>query len=143
MIHTVLGCVNGPTVLVCFLICHTLLTLGLPSQPRLTTQPAPPPAFNPTQNTLSLQKNSFRNLLRAWFLKTQARVATKWALNNFDAWMKARNARYPDSPVPEDILMSSDPDPCLICSLPFKMYIILCIAFFIKHFSTHIWAVIA
>ena len=36
--------------------------------------------------------------------------STKWALNNLEAWMKARNTSYPDDPVPEDILLSSDPE---------------------------------
>ena len=36
--------------------------------------------------------------------------STKWALNNLEAWMKARNTSYPDDPVPKDILLSSDPE---------------------------------
>ena len=36
--------------------------------------------------------------------------STKWALNNFEAWMKSRNLSCPDNPVPEDILTCSDPE---------------------------------
>ena len=36
--------------------------------------------------------------------------STKWALNNLEAWMKPRKTSYPDDPVPEDILLSSDPE---------------------------------
>ena len=34
---------------------------------------------------------------------------TKWALSNFFAWKEARDKKYPDNPVPEDILTCSDP----------------------------------
>ena len=36
--------------------------------------------------------------------------STKWALNNFEAWMKSRNLSCPDNPVPENILTCSDPE---------------------------------
>ena len=36
--------------------------------------------------------------------------STKWALNNFEAWMKSRNLSCPDIPVPKDLLMCSDPE---------------------------------
>ena len=36
--------------------------------------------------------------------------STKWAMNNFSTWIKERNARYPASPVPDDILMCSEPE---------------------------------
>ena len=36
--------------------------------------------------------------------------STKWALNTFNVWIRERNSRYPASPVPEDILVCSDPD---------------------------------
>ena len=34
--------------------------------------------------------------------------STKWAVNNFEAWLTARNASHPEDLVPEDILMSTD-----------------------------------
>ena len=36
--------------------------------------------------------------------------STKWALNNFEAWVKTRNTSCPDNPVPEGTLMSSNPE---------------------------------
>ena len=36
--------------------------------------------------------------------------STKWALKNFEAWMKSRNTSYPDDQVPQDILLCSDPE---------------------------------
>ena len=35
---------------------------------------------------------------------------TKWELKNFGVWVTARNTAHPDDLIPEDILMSSDPD---------------------------------
>ena len=35
---------------------------------------------------------------------------TKWALKNFGVWVTVRNTAHPEDLVPEDILMSSDPD---------------------------------
>lgn len=35
--------------------------------------------------------------------------STRWALCNFEAWKKAGNERYPSDPVPDDLLMSTDP----------------------------------
>ena len=34
---------------------------------------------------------------------------TKWALKTFELWRNARNERFPDDSVPEDLLMSTDP----------------------------------
>ena len=34
---------------------------------------------------------------------------TKWALSNFFAWKEARNQKYPENPVPEDLFTCSDP----------------------------------
>ena len=34
---------------------------------------------------------------------------TKWALSNFFAWKEARNEKYSDNPVPEDLFTCSDP----------------------------------
>ena len=36
--------------------------------------------------------------------------STKWALNTFSAWIKERNVRYPANPVPDDILVCSEPE---------------------------------
>ena len=35
--------------------------------------------------------------------------STKWALANFDAWRQARNKRYPEDKVPDNLLTSNDP----------------------------------
>ena len=35
--------------------------------------------------------------------------STKWALKVFDLWSQARNQRYPEDPVPDHLLTSSDP----------------------------------
>ena len=104
-IHTVLGCVNGPTVLVRFLICHALLIR--PSEPRLTTQPA---RVQPDSKRFKFAKEEELLEFAKGLVPENTSKSTKWALNNFDAWMKARNVSYPDSPVPGDILMSSDPE---------------------------------
>ena len=36
--------------------------------------------------------------------------STKWALNTFSAWIRERNTRYPADPVPDDILVCSEPE---------------------------------
>ena len=35
--------------------------------------------------------------------------STKWALKVFDQWRDARNKRYPDDPVPDELLSANDP----------------------------------
>ena len=34
---------------------------------------------------------------------------TKWALSNFFAWKEARNKKYPENPVPEELFSCTDP----------------------------------
>ena len=35
--------------------------------------------------------------------------STRWALSNFEAWKTARNEQHPNDPVPDDLLMCTDP----------------------------------
>ena len=35
--------------------------------------------------------------------------STKWAVNNFEAWKEARNQKYPDDQVPDDLFMCTNP----------------------------------
>ena len=34
---------------------------------------------------------------------------TKWALNSFEEWKNARNKKFPEDPVPEDLFTCTDP----------------------------------
>ena len=92
-----------------------------PPAPHPTDTPisAPPVTFPPATSPTSLEPTAKRfkfaseqqlSELAKGLVPENTSKSTKWALNNFDAWLKARNVCHPDNPVPEDILMSSDPE---------------------------------
>jgi hypothetical protein len=84
-----------------------LVNLPRPASPPISTA-----ATSPTSSTSKRFKFTKEEELSEFvkgLIPENTSKSTKWALNNFEAWMKARNTNYPDDPVPDDILLSSDP----------------------------------
>ena len=99
---------------------------ALLNSPRLsltlqTTRTAPPSASKLHPNTSNLlKKRSFHKGL----VPENTNKSTKWALNNFEAWMKARNTSYADDQVPQDILLCSDPELLNLQNLHLSRFVI-------------------
>ena len=93
---------------------HVLLNLPCPADPPISTTPnhstSPTSSIQPDSKCFKFAKEEELSEIAKGLVPENTNNSTKWALNNFDAWTKARNASYPDSPVPEDILMSSNPE---------------------------------
>ena len=82
MICTVSGCVSGPTVLMCFLICHA--QLSRPSLTLQTTRTAPPPASKLHPNTSKFAKEEKLSEFAEGLVAENTNKSTKWALKNFE-----------------------------------------------------------
>ena len=82
--------------------------MSRPSQPHLTS---PTSVVQPTSKRFKFAKEEELSEFAKGLVPENTSKTTKWALNNFEASMKARNASCPDTRVPEDILMCSDPEP--------------------------------
>jgi hypothetical protein len=44
---------------------------------------------------------------------SNTKKTNQWAIQNFDQWATVRSSKFPDDPVPSDILSCNDPD--LLC----------------------------
>ena len=55
------------------------------------------------------------------FVPTNTSKNTKWGLNNFEAWKEERNNKYPDDPIPEDLLETTNEE---ILSLWLSRYVV-------------------
>ena len=54
------------------------------------------------------------------FVPTNTSKNTKWGLNNLEAWKEERNNKYPDDPIPEDLLETTNEE---ILSLWLSRYV--------------------
>ena len=86
-------------------------SLPIPSAPPIaTTATSPTSSFQTTTSTrFKFAKEELSELAKGLVPENTSK-SIKWALNNFEAWMKARNTNYPDDPVPDNILLCSDPE---------------------------------
>ena len=69
--------------------------------PRTDPEPLPQPRFRFASEQKLTQ-------LAKGLVPENTSKSTKWAINNFEAWMRARNASHSEDPIPEDVLMSTD-----------------------------------
>ena len=78
--------------------------------PISTTSTSPTPSVQTASKRFKFAEEEELSQFAKGLVPDNTNKSTKWALNNLEAWMKARNTSYPDDPVPEDILLSSDPE---------------------------------
>ena len=87
-------------------------------RPRLLTGTEPHPsvtAGQPSKSVSTTERFKFASEqelteLAKGLVPENTSKSSKWALNNFEAWLKARNASDSDIHIPENILMSTDPE---------------------------------
>ena len=49
------------------------------------------------------------------YIPKNAEKTTKWAVRNFNEWRKVRNRKFPNDPVPSDLLASTNADSTILC----------------------------
>jgi hypothetical protein len=97
----------------CLGMCEWTNCPGALGSPCPTTPPISTTATTPTSSVqitskhFRLAKEEELSEFAERLIPENTSMSTKWALNNFEAWMKARNTNYS---VPDDILLSSDPE---------------------------------
>ena len=95
-----------------------LATSTSTGRPRLLTGTEPHPsvtAGQPSKSVSTTERFEFASEqelteLAKGLVPENTSKSSKWALNNFEAWLKARNASDSDIHIPENILMSTDPE---------------------------------
>ena len=49
------------------------------------------------------------------YIPKNTEKTTKWAVRNFNEWREARNCKFPNDPVPSDLLTSTSVDSTILC----------------------------
>ena len=92
---------------------------SVPKKPRLSlklnrkSKPAP---LSDTTNTLGTSRfaepvtDEYSEKAAKGVIPDTTEFNTRWAMKNFESWVKQRNERLPDDPVPLDLLESNDAD---------------------------------